>query len=270
MSLRGIPNLSFSPDRLRDNSLAGLAFFPVDLSIARSGSSALQLTNITGNVLYVDPGLPGSPQENAYATLFVNGSPLTVTGGFLLLTPFDDIKLENPAQPGKALRIVYGSDIGLTPGAFLNVLQTKSVENIDYTRSSVYYFSDSSIANATIIASASNIGGVVIHRLHAVSTDYNGSFVTVGDFSDPGLSVVAFGFPKLHVVRTGTIGGQAIGTVRHELTPFRYDPALADGFLNRRIQTEENCFIPSGLAISRASIATDPDWFSAQMFYTLR
>lgn len=96
-------------------------YIDVDLSTARSGSSAAVIT-FAGNSIYIDQAA-----ASGYATLKLQDTardrptPFTVYPGFIARVPFTRIIVENVAQPGKVLRIIYGVDVDFVPAAAAGV-----------------------------------------------------------------------------------------------------------------------------------------------------
>lgn len=101
--------------RLRTTPL----YFDVDLSVARSLTSAPQTAaffNVSGNVLYIDQlNSTGQASLIIQDDKSIGSTPLSVFAGFLARVPFTKIAIENVAQPGLKLRIIYGVDLDFVP-----------------------------------------------------------------------------------------------------------------------------------------------------------
>lgn len=114
------PSVDFGPilTELRTTPLQ----LTVDLSTARSGATALVLP-ITGNVLYIDnrPGTGTAELVLIDDTMTPGPARITVGPGYVLRAPFRAIAVENSAQAGQSLRIIYGVDIEFAPGQAANV-----------------------------------------------------------------------------------------------------------------------------------------------------
>jgi hypothetical protein len=102
----------------------------VDLTTARSGQTALVLP-ITGNVLYIDSRAGTGTAELILIDDSMTPGParITVSAGYVLRTPFRSIAIENTAQPGNTLRLIYGVDVEFSPGqgAGVSILGTPTV-----------------------------------------------------------------------------------------------------------------------------------------------
>lgn len=108
--------------RVRDGRESIPLYIDVDLSVARSGSSALQLS-IAGNSFYIDANPnDGVAQIQFQDTGFDNASPPIYCGpGAIFRVPFTQISVENAAQAGKKIRIIYGVDIDFIAGSIASV-----------------------------------------------------------------------------------------------------------------------------------------------------
>lgn len=102
----------------RDQRASPLSYFDVDLSIARSPSLGNLLNlNVGGNLFYVDQ----NPDIGGYATVYFGdgtvrgGTPVYVGSGFLSNADFVQLSFQNVAQPGKVLRVIYGTDVNFKP-----------------------------------------------------------------------------------------------------------------------------------------------------------
>lgn len=102
----------------RDQRASPLSYFDVDLSIARSPALGNLLNlNVGGNLFYVDQ----NPIIGGYGTVYFGdgsvrgGTPVYVGSGFLSNADFVQLSFENVAQPGKILRVIYGTDVNFKP-----------------------------------------------------------------------------------------------------------------------------------------------------------
>jgi hypothetical protein len=92
-------------------------YYDVDLSIARSLAAGTQLVlPLTGNVLYVDQ----KPNSGICSLHFQDdarsgNTPFTIFPGFVARIPFTQLLIENAAQPGQIMRLIYGVDIDFVP-----------------------------------------------------------------------------------------------------------------------------------------------------------
>lgn len=118
---------------VRDGRRSTLLAYLVDLTNARSfaAGSALLLP-IAGNVFMSDPlfDLSGNAQAGIARVHFQDenfnpvGTYVTVLPSSIYKVPFTQVAIENYAQAGKFLYIVYGVDVDLVPGASQQVQAT--------------------------------------------------------------------------------------------------------------------------------------------------
>lgn len=106
----------------------------VSLATARSLTAGTAETlTLVGNTIYID-----QKGNSGYATIHVQddatigNTPITVFPGFLARLPFTQIILENDAQPGVVLRIIYGTDMDFipVPGGGVSVLNAINVNDV--------------------------------------------------------------------------------------------------------------------------------------------
>jgi len=114
------PSTDFS--RVRDGREAIPLYIDVPLDTARSGSGALQL-NIAGNSFYIDANPnDGVAQVQFQDTSFDRASaPIYCGPGAIFKVPFTQISIENAAQAGKKIRIIYGVDIDFIAGSIATI-----------------------------------------------------------------------------------------------------------------------------------------------------
>lgn len=191
------PSVDFGPilTELRTTPLQ----LTVDLSTARSGATALILP-ITGNVLYIDnrPGTGTAELVLIDDTMTPGPARITVGPGYVLRAPFRAVAVENSAQAGQSLRIIYGVDIEFAPGQAANVSLSGTADvriasvgstatagilgaaqsaSLPVHQAAMLGFQAHSTstnplaAGATdqVISPASNTGGCIIRRAHFVS-----------------------------------------------------------------------------------------------------
>lgn len=89
-------------------------YFDIDLTNARSiaALSAL-LVPVAGNSFYIDqnPATAGNATVHFQDSTLGLSTPFYVSAGFLSGWAFTQLIIENTAQPGKILRVIYGTDI---------------------------------------------------------------------------------------------------------------------------------------------------------------
>lgn len=116
LAFPGVTKPSVDMQAVRDGRRSLLYYVDVDLSVARSVAAGTQLDlNIQGNFLYVD-----QRQNSGFATAHFQdenpvATPVTIFAGALWKVPFTRVGIENTAQAGASLRIIYGMDVDALP-----------------------------------------------------------------------------------------------------------------------------------------------------------
>jgi hypothetical protein len=156
----------------RDGRSTGPLYLDINLSTARSAAAgtALEL-NIAGNFVYFD-----QRPQSGLATLYIEtddrgSTPLSVFAGWKANVAFTRIFIENPAQPGLSLRLVYGTDLDLNPGQGAGVSVLNPVNTVDIVDQAVTTNYNSfnpglGTVNTTILAPATNINGVRVRSAY--------------------------------------------------------------------------------------------------------
>lgn len=104
----------------------------IDLSTARSLSAGTALMlPIAGNTFYVDQKANGGYARMHFQDQNAGSTPVTVYPGFLARVPFTQIALENDAQAGVTMRIIYGVDIDFVPTSAAGVSLLNPVSVVD-------------------------------------------------------------------------------------------------------------------------------------------
>lgn len=147
--------------------------YDVDLTTARSiaAGTALFVAGIVGNSLYIDQST-----DSGIGTLYLSDrneagvASITVSGGYGFFGPFVGIVLENTAQPGKFLRIRYGTDIDFRPNVF-SITGTVNTREQGFAYGASYASNSVIAAGGTsqVFAPASNVNGAVVHSVSAYS-----------------------------------------------------------------------------------------------------
>jgi hypothetical protein len=191
----GIATPSTDFQAVRDQRRTTPLWFLVDLSTARSiAAGTAAVLNLQGNTFYADPVQDASGNNAAgYATIHFadtslnpQGTPLTVGPQFIAKVPFTQLLLENIAQAGKFLRIIYGVDIDFSPGlnasvtiggvvtvagtlgtlaqVLLGGVNTLQTTDRGYTAGANFASSTAigAATNETIVAPASNTNGLIL------------------------------------------------------------------------------------------------------------
>lgn len=126
------PSVGFDPSRQQLRSMPFV--YDVDLSTARAAGSMLALP-IAGNTFYIDQKQNGGTARVHFQDQTPSSAGITVYPGFLARLPFTQIAIENDAQPGVTMRIVYGTDLSFTPTSAAGVSLLNPVSVIDGTLS---------------------------------------------------------------------------------------------------------------------------------------
>lgn len=172
----GIRRTSIDFNDVADGRRSTPFYYEVDLATARTiaAGTALRLT-VAGNSFYADPivDASGNPIGGVATihfqdvTLNPQGTPFTVNSQFIAKVPFTQLLIENPAQPGKRLRIIYGVDIDFTPGinAQVNITNTVGVRSMGQNYGAKFASSAALGIGGTesVWVPASNANGAIVH-----------------------------------------------------------------------------------------------------------
>lgn len=181
------PSLDFS--EVRDGRRASLFYYDVDLSVASSISAATALQiNLSGNSIYIDndQGNVGTATLHFQDTnLGASSAPVLVGPGFIAKVPFTQLLVENTAQPGKRLRIFYGTDVDFVPGTNYAVANTSTVgaspanTQITVTNVSQQFLAANSSRQFLLIQNNDAAGDIFV-RFGAASTLATGVKIAAG------------------------------------------------------------------------------------------
>ncbi|HYS77056.1 MAG TPA: hypothetical protein VEM38_13260 [Burkholderiales bacterium] len=118
-SFKGIRRVSEGIEAAREALQTPLLHEDIDLSVARSlALGTAKELKIAGNSLYVD-----QKANTGNARLFftprgeVGSTPVTIYPGWIGYKPFVGLYLENDAQAGQTLRLIYGTDVDFRSSA---------------------------------------------------------------------------------------------------------------------------------------------------------
>lgn len=188
--MRGMPTADFPGIRrptidfqdVRDGRRSTPFYVEVDLATARTIAAGTQLAlPIAGNSFYADPIVDssGNPIGGVAivhfqdTTLNPQGTPFTVGPQFIANVPFTQVLIENPAQPGKRLRIIYGVDVDFRPGinAQVNITNTVAMRSAgqNYGAKFASTVALGIAATETIWLPAANTSGAIVHAANLVS-----------------------------------------------------------------------------------------------------
>jgi hypothetical protein len=198
----GFKNNSADFQGKRDQRASPLNFIDVDLSVARSAALGNILNlQIGGNLFYVDQ----NPDIGGFATVFFGdgtvrgGTPIYVGSGFLSNADFVELGFSNVAQPGKILRVVYGTDVNFKPQfgsvqnvvvgntAPLNVNVLPNLGNLNIS-SATYVASTSAtftVGGHAFVAMRSFLTRLAITRVRYVSQNLTGPINLAFGLCDP-------------------------------------------------------------------------------------
>lgn len=117
---------------VRDGRRAPMFYVDVDLSTARSFAAGTQLNlALAANFLYVDQRLNSGVAAIHFQDQNQGATPVTMFPGALWKIPFTQMGLENTAQAGQSIRLIYGVDIDALPISAAGVTILNPVSVID-------------------------------------------------------------------------------------------------------------------------------------------
>lgn len=169
------PSISLKETRTQLRTLP--LFVDIDLSVARSSAAGTaQNLPIAGNSFYADQVYTTGVATVHFQDLTLKAStPLGVIAGFIARVPFTQLAIENAAQPGKILRIIYGIDIDFTAANASTVSVAGNVAIINSIASTTFYAVDSfqtplggAAGVKEIFPAAINTKGILIKYSHII------------------------------------------------------------------------------------------------------
>ena len=144
----------------------------LDLSAARSIAAGTQeVVELAGNSFYVDPIIDAAGNSIGGVAvarfedtrLSAPSTPFTIRDNFNARIPFTRILIENPAQPGKRLRIIYGVDVDFVPGfsASVSIAGTVGVTELGLSYGAAYISNTNlaALGNENIFTAGANVAG---------------------------------------------------------------------------------------------------------------
>lgn len=169
---------------VRDGRKSMPLWLDVDLSSARSiAAGTAKVINIAGNSFYIDADTENVGDARVHfqdATLNNASAPIYVSAGSIMTVPFTQILIENDAQPGKRLRILYGVDIDFRAGvnASINAINQSQVRK-------TFASTNLSIGTASTVIQAANLNRdyMLLQNNHATANLWvkvDGSVAAVG------------------------------------------------------------------------------------------
>lgn len=186
----GISSPSTDFESVIDGRRAPPMVIDIDLSTARSllAGTEMQL-KITGNSFYIDQ----APEVGNARVIFEGVQDRTgpeirpaifVQPGYVAKVPFANIMVQNTAQAGKVLRIVYGVDIDFVPSLNGQVTISGAVNSTPsgYRYAASYKSITSMGANTpdTVFAPGVNVNGAIIWRAQFISATGAGNAIATG------------------------------------------------------------------------------------------
>lgn len=140
--------------------------FYIDVDLSNIGD---QIFNIAGNSFYVD----ANPSDGNAIVYFqdtdkLSGpTPFYVSPGFIARIPFTQIRVRNSSQPGKKIRIVYGTDTDFQPGSVSQVTFAGNVTLNGFVYNNSFALTALAVGANALIAPASNPNGMILSNLDA-------------------------------------------------------------------------------------------------------
>ena len=115
------------------NQLQSRPFYiDVDLSAARSLSAGTQLVlPISGNFFYIDQKPNSGVAFVHFEDIAPGSTPVGIYPGAAFAVPFTQISIENVAQSGLSIRIIYGTDVNFIPSNAAGVSVLNSISVVD-------------------------------------------------------------------------------------------------------------------------------------------
>lgn len=169
---------------VRDEFQTTPLYYDIDLSVARSLSAGTHLVlPFAANAFYID-----QKANSGFATFYfqddgrAGNTPVTVFAGFIARVPVTQLIVENAAQAGAVMRVIYGVDIDFVPGVGAGVSVLNAI-NINDAVDPVCQYLPTPVPVAIganqvtpILLPALNPRGIVMRSLyHAVDAGGGGS-----------------------------------------------------------------------------------------------
>lgn len=153
---------------VRSGQRAALLQYDVALGSARSFAAGSQLNlDIAGNFLYVDQKANSGNCTVHFQDQNGNAVSVTLLPGQLWRVPFTKLGIENDAQAGSTMRLIYGTDVDALPisAAGVTVLNTPAVTETGHSYGAAFASSTFLVAATpeNVIAAASNVAGYTVH-----------------------------------------------------------------------------------------------------------
>ncbi len=150
---------------VRDGRNTRIFYQDIDLTTARTADviSAVVLP-LAGNFFYIDL----DPSFSGYATASFEDSntdstPLFVGPGFTSHIPYTRIKIYNTAQPGKKLRIIYGTDVDFTASQTPQYVTVRPEAGIANINTSIASTAPPQAVDFGAWTAAQNANGVILY-----------------------------------------------------------------------------------------------------------
>lgn len=148
---------------VRDGRTSPDFFFDVPLDVAGE-----QFVSIAGNSFYID----ANPMDGNAVVYFQDTNldntptPFYVSPGFIARIPFTQVRIKWSSQPGKKIRIVYGTDTDFQPGSVSQVSFAGNVNVNGAVYNASVVLNALTVGAATqVIAPAANTSGIILSNL---------------------------------------------------------------------------------------------------------
>jgi hypothetical protein len=199
----------------------------IDLSVARDVDSMLNLP-IAGNVFYIDQRANTGTARIHFQDQTPLGCPITVFAGFLAEIPFTQIAIENDAQPGQSLQIIFGTDLKFIPSNAAGISLLNAVSVVDggrvRTKSNQAFFAR---AACSPVAAQNSACGIQNKSVAAGSNIYVESLILSSD--TPGILVIGYNsvasISVLANILAGSVVSKNAGHIGSEVTESRWQNA---------------------------------------------
>ena len=161
-------------------------YIDVDLSASRSHTNGSALVvNFTGNSIYVDQRHSSGNASLTFQDTGERPTPIFVQAGFIARLPFTFFSIENDAQPGKTLRVIYGVDVEFSPGTGAGVNVLNAIDQSDYIGPacrSIYQLRADGVGSYSdiLVAGVDNHYGIRVRTI-SIKSNIGGVNIPAGD-----------------------------------------------------------------------------------------
>ena len=148
---------------VRDGRNAPDFYFDIDLTVAGE-----LVVPIAGNSFYcdADPSNGNAIVHFQDTNLDRTPTPFYISPGFIARIPFTQCRFVWSAQPGKKIRVIYGTDTDFQPGSVSQVTFAGNVNINGATYNASFIQNSIAVGANQIIAPGANVNGVILSNLN--------------------------------------------------------------------------------------------------------